>query len=538
MRILLVHARFPATYWSFHYALPISGHRAALPPLGLVTMAAHLPADWELRLVDMNVRPLADADIRWADAVLVGGMLVQAPSMKEVISRARALGVRVVAGGPAPTSVPQEFDDADVIFGGEVEGREEALVAAIQGQGRVRIPIDKHALPDVEISRVPRFDLYERGAYASVSVQYSRGCPFHCEFCDVIELFGQKPRVKSPRQLLAELDALHAAGWRGSLFVVDDNFIGNLKQVRLLVPELLAWQKQRGFPFDFYTEASVNLAREPELLAALVEAGFTSVFVGIETPDTEALASVGKKQNLRMDLNEAVDILSAAGLEVMAGFIVGFDTDGPAACDAQWKFLAEAPIPFAMLGLLQALPGTAMWRRLEREGRLRVVRADGDPFAGQNFEPKMDEATLLAGYAELLARVYTPENYLRRCEAFLERAPRGGTAGTHIQPERVGILLRAVWKLGVRSPRRGYFWRLLGKTLRRSPKRFTWAVSRAVQGEHLVRYTQEDVLPRIRQAHARALAARAAGPVVADRAPAAARVKAPVPSRSHASGAA
>jgi len=276
MRILLVYPRFPATYWSFHYALPISGHKAALPPLGLVTVAAHLPADWEVRLVDMNVRALEDADIRWADAVLTGGMLVQAPSMREVIARARALGVRVVVGGPAPTSVPHEFEDADVVFGGEVEGRGDALIAAIQGQGPVRIPIDKQALPDVQISPVPRFDLYQRGAYASVSVQYSRGCPFHCEFCDVIELFGRVPRVKTPAQLLAEIQALHDVGWRGSLFIVDDNFIGNLKQVRLLVPELLAWQQQRGFPFDFYTEASVNLAADASLTAAMVGEAPTS----------------------------------------------------------------------------------------------------------------------------------------------------------------------------------------------------------------------------------------------------------------------
>jgi radical SAM superfamily enzyme YgiQ (UPF0313 family) len=500
MNILLVHAEFPPTYWSFHYALPIAGARAALPPLGLATVAAHLPQAWQLRLIDLNVRALADADLRWADAVLVGGMLVQAESMREVLRRARALGVRTVAGGPAPTSVPEQFADADVIFGGEVEGRADQLIAAITGTGRVRIPLDRNALPDVRLAPVPRFDLYEPGAYASTSVQYSRGCPFHCEFCDVIQLFGQVPRVKTPAQVLAELDALHAHGWRGSVFIVDDNFIGNLKEVRKLVPELTAWQRVHGNPFDFYTEASVNLAREPELLTALVGAGFTSVFVGIETPDAAALAHTGKKQNLRLDLREAVDRLSAAGLEVMAGFIVGFDTDGPGACAAQWQFLANAPIPFAMVGLLQALPGTALSRRLQREGRLRGEPAGGDPFGRPNFDPIMDEATMLAGYAELLARVYTPENYVRRCLAFLERAPRAGTPGTQLQPHRVAVLMRAIWMLGIRSPRRRHFWHLLGATLRRSPRRFTWAVSRAIQGEHLIRYTAEDVLPRMRRA--------------------------------------
>jgi len=500
MRILLVHARFPATYWSFQYALPITGKKATMPPLGLATVAAHLPADWELRLVDMNIEALDDADLRWADAVLVGGMLVQADSMREVIDRAAALGVRTVAGGPAPSAVPDQFDTADVVFGGEVEGRSAELVAAITAPGRVRVPMDRDALPDITRSPLPRVDLYKADAYMSMNLQYSRGCPFHCEFCDVVQLFGNRPRVKQPSQVIAELEALLAQGWHGSVFVVDDNFVGNMKEVKRLLPELTAWQEAHGFPFELYTEASLNLARDPALVAGMVAAGFTSVFLGIETPSTAALAQVGKMQNLRLDINDAIDRLSRAGLEVMAGFIVGFDSDGPEAFAAQLEFLADAPIPFAMLGILHALPDTAMWRRLAREGRLRGLGTAGDPFGRPNFDPTMDERTLLAGYADLLARIYTPEAYLRRCLAYLERTPAGGTAGTHVHFDRVRMLHRAIWQVGVRSPRRGHFWKLIAAALRRSPRHFAWAVAHAVQSEHFFRYTTEDVLPRIRAA--------------------------------------
>lgn len=507
MRILLVYAEFPRTYWGFQYSLHIAGKRASLPPLGLITVASHLPPEWELKLVDMNVEPLADEALCWADAVLVGGMLIQAPSMRTVVRRARALGRRTVVGGPAASTSPDEFADADVVFGGEVEGREAELAALIVGApggmrpaaagGQTLVPLRKDARPAVTSSRVPRFDLLQLSAYSGMCVQYSRGCPFRCEFCDIIEIFGRVPRTKTPAQVLAELEALRRLGWAGSVFVVDDNFIGNIKQVRLLLPELRRWQEANGRPFELYTEASLNIARDRALVDAMVAAGFTSVFLGIETPSAEALAETQKTQNLRVDLVAAVEELTRAGLEVMGGFIVGFDSDQPSAFEAQRQFLADAPIPLAMVGLLTALPDTQLWRRLADEGRLRH-ESRGDQMTRPNFVPVMEEEALLAGYADLLRELYSVDGYLRRCRAALAMLPEPRV----LYPRRgwMASLVRAIAVLGVASPRRRMFWSLLAGALRRSLRRAPWAIAKAIQGEHLIRYTEMDVLPRIDRA--------------------------------------
>jgi radical SAM superfamily enzyme YgiQ (UPF0313 family) len=507
MRALLVYPEFPVTYWGFQHALPIVGKRASLPPLGLVTMAALLPRDWQLELVDMNIERLTDAQLDRADVVLVGGMLVQAESMREVIRRARRRGKRTVVGGPAPSTSPESFPEADAVFGGEAEGREAELVALIVGDGpgtvaarnpQRLVPLRADARPDVRTSPVPRFDLLDLSAYASMSIQVSRGCPFNCEFCDIIEIYGRRPRVKEPGQVLAELEALRVLGWRGSLFIVDDNFIGNIREVRKLLPEIERWQVQHGRPMDLYTEASVNLAREDALVEAMLSAGFSSVFLGIETPSPEALRSAKKLQNLRLDLHEAIDRLTRAGLEVFGGFIVGFDSDDVTAIGAQLEFLAGAPIPLAMVGLLTALPGTQLSRRLASEGRLRRD-SSGEQFGRPNFTPTMDEEALLGGYAELLAQVYAPESYARRCAAYLERAPRPRHR-VPLRPGSIKALLRSTWYLGVLSPHRRWYWSLLAAAARRSPRHMAWAISHAVQGEHFRRYTAEHVLPRLRQA--------------------------------------
>ena len=518
MRALLVYAQFPKTYWGIEYGLRIAGKRASLPPLGLVTMAAVLPSAWQLRLVDMNVQSLDDEALQWADVVLVGGMHIQGDSMREVIRRAHALGKRAVVGGPGPTTAPETFPEADAIFGGEVEGREAELLALIEAQRPAahapageqrRVDLDKSARPDVKRSPVPRYELLRMQEYTSMSVQYSRGCPFTCEFCDIIEIFGRLPRMKTPAQVLGELDRLYELGWRGSVFVVDDNFIGNLREVRKLLPELTAWQRARGMPYELYTEASVNLAKETEVVAQMVTAGFSSVFLGIETPSGVSLAAAKKRQNLKLDLVDAVDMLTRAGLEVMGGFIVGFDTDDVGAFEIQREFLADAPIPLAMIGMLTALPGTALWRRLGAEGRLRTGFM-GDAFGRPNFVTAMDEETLLSGYAALMRELYSVEGYLRRCMAYLERTPvRASSPRLRAGWER--ILLRSVWHLGVKSPRRRIFWALLTKVLRRSPGHVAWAFEKAIQGEHFLRYTQEDVLPMVERALAAVRRERASG---------------------------
>ena len=496
MRALLVQGRSAQTYWSYDHSLPYIGKAAALPPLGLITLAALLPKSWDLRLVDLNAGALSAAELDWADVVLVSGMLAQADSMREVLARARRRGRRTVIGGPAATSAPGDFPDADHVFQGEAEGRLELLVRTLEAPGpdapRLLSPEDS-VRPPMSASPIPRFDLLGIPRYASLSVQYSRGCPFHCEFCDIVELFGHVPRVKSPDQVVAELDALHRAGGRGSLFFVDDNFIGNRREVARLLPRIAAWQEANGRPFDLYTEASVDLAGEPALVEAMITAGFTGVFLGIETPSEESLAAAGKRQNLRMDPATAVARLTAAGFEVFAGFIIGFDTDGPDIFDRQIEFISRQPIPRAMIGLLNAAPNTALWRRLEREGRLRSTGL-GDQFHRPNFEPAMDEAALLAGYRRVLAAVYSDEAYYRRCQLHIEQASIR-SAPTSAPAFRA--LLRAIVGIGLLGPRRRHFWKLLARSIARGPHAFVRAVTLAVLGEHVIRYTHEVVIPRL-----------------------------------------
>jgi len=501
MRALLVQGRSPRTYWSFDRSLPFIGKAATMPPLGLATLAAHLPATWQLRLRDLNVAPLGDADLRWADAVLVSGMLVQAPSMREVLRRARSLGRRTVAGGAGPTAAPGLFDEADHLFRGEAEGRLDLLVRALEGQEpsppRLLSPEDGRR-PDLALARVPRFDLLDLPRYANHALQYSRGCPFDCEFCDIVELFGRVPRVKAPEQVVAELDALHARGARGALFFVDDNFVGNRREVARLLPVLRAWQEAHGFPFQFCTEASLDLAGAPALVDAMVGAGFEEVFLGIETPSAAALAETGKKQNLRMPAAQAVEVLTRAGLEVFAGFIVGFDSDGPDIFERQLELIANLPIPRAMVGVLAAIPGTQLWRRLEREGRLRGSGFAGDQFGRPNFEPSMDERALLSGYRRLLGALYEPGSYYHRCALHLDQVGLGpGALVGGSLSESLRAVARAAWHIGFLGPRRAHFWRLMARALRRGRGALRRAVSLAIVGESLIRYTDEDVLPRL-----------------------------------------
>lgn len=499
MRVLLVYPKFPTTYWGFQHSLPIIGKRATLPPLGLISVAALLPRAWEIRLVDMNIAALRDDDLRWADVVLASGMLVQEQSMHEILARSRELGRRTVLGGPACTTSPERFDDADCLFLGEAEGRVEALLAAIEGRSsEARVLHPPAARPSLHEVPVPRFDLLDISHYRSMCIQTSRGCPFTCEFCDIIEIFGRVPRVKQPAQVVNELDALRHLGYRGEVFIVDDNFIGNKKAVRPILSEIATWQRQAGSPFTFYTEASLNLTEDDWLVEAMHAANFTSVFIGIETPDEEALKKTRKKQNVGVDIRTALDKLTRSGLEVMAGFIVGFDGDRAESFDAHRELLRDAPLPLAMTGLLTALPGTALWRRLEREGRLRG-HSDGDAFARPNFAPTMAERELVEGYAKLLADLYAPKSYFGRSAALVD-AIGAPAHPTPLLVEDVVIALRALFRLGVLGERRSLFWRLLARALPRGVHAVRAAIACAVRGEHMIRYTEEVVLPRLRVA--------------------------------------
>jgi radical SAM superfamily enzyme YgiQ (UPF0313 family) len=498
MKVLCVSPCFPETYWGHEHALRLIGKRANLPPLGLLTVAALLPADWEVRLCDMNVRELDDADLDWADVVFLSGMLVQRPSMLEVAARARARGKRIVAGGPHATATPEAIaPHVDCIVVGEADELIGPLCEALAGDPAA-LPLRFVATTRPDLTRLPppRYDLLDVRAYHAIGVQWGRGCPFRCEFCDIVELFGRQPRTKDPAQLCRELDVLLATGFRGSLFVVDDNFVGNRKATMAMLDPLAAWMRAHRYPFQVFTEASIDLAGCDELMAKMVAAGFDCVFVGIETPSPEALRETHKLQNLAVDLDQAIEKLIRSGLDVSAGFIMGFDADDAAALDRQRAWVLRSPIPQAMIGVLTALPGTQLERRLVREGRL-LERSTGETFGRTNFKTKLPEATLLRTYRNALEHIYRPGEYFDRCLRAL--ALRPSSNGEISLPWRYAIscLLRSLWHQGVRGKYRGVYWRYLAKVLVRSPRRIARAVALAIGGEHMIRYTAESVLPRL-----------------------------------------
>jgi len=527
MRVLCVYPSFPKTYWGAELSLALTGKQSMLPPLGLLTVAALLPPSWPVRLADLNLRPLDPADLEWAEVVFVSGMLIQRESLHAVARAARAHGKRVVAGGAYASTSPDALAaEVDCVVVGEAEGLVAELVAALESGGVLPARLESAEYPDVRMTPTPRYELLEVSAYQSMGVQWSRGCPFNCEFCDIIEIFGRRARTKTPAQLLAELDAIYATGFRGSLFIVDDNFIGNKVEARRLLGPLERWMRAHGDPFCLYTEASLNLATDDALIDAMVAAGFSSVFIGIETPSAEALRHTQKLQNTTVDAEEAVRKLTARGLEVMAGFIVGFDTDDAEAVERQRVWIGRSPIPLAMVGLLIALPGTQLERRLEREGRL-IHESDGDNFMRTNFVTVLDEGKLLEGYARLLAEIYSCDGFYARALRSLALRPVDASRFRLPTGFALGCLVRSLWQQGVRSRRRGSYWRFLARALWRTPRRFRRAVGLAINAEHMVRFTDEEVLPRLRASIVQARTAPRAPrprltvrlPLLGDRAP-------------------
>jgi radical SAM superfamily enzyme YgiQ (UPF0313 family) len=514
LRALLVWPRFPKSYWGQEYALPLIGKAAVLPPLGLITVAALLPRHWELRLVDLNIETLADRDLLWADVVMVSAMRIQRDSFGEVVRRARALGKRVVAGGPYVTTAPDDAPGIDHLVIGEAEDVLPELARRLEMGEQAPARLAAATRPDVTKTPTPRFDLLRTDHYDCMSVQFSRGCPFACEFCDIIEIFGRVPRTKTPEQFLGELDAVRATGFRGPVFVVDDNFIGNKVAARKMLARLAGWSREHRQPFNFFTEASVNLADDDRLIAGLVAAGFSAVFVGIETPSREALLETNKRQNTHLDLELAIEKLVRAGLEVMAGFIVGFDADDETIFERQHQFISRSPISMAMIGILTALPGTQLWRRLAAEGRL-YCDSEGDAAYRPNFATRLPEAALVDGYRRLLARLYEPR-------AYFDRALRALTLQRHLSPPRhrrslsysVGALARSLWRQGLRGRYRGEYWRFLARSVLTAPRHFARAVALAIHGEHMVRYTLEEVLPRLAEPTPLARPAPLAEPLV------------------------
>jgi radical SAM superfamily enzyme YgiQ (UPF0313 family) len=483
MKILLINPEFPDTYWSFRHALPFERKRCAFPPLGLLTVSALLPKQWERRLVDLNVRSLKASDIEWADMVFVTGMLVQKESLHEAVRRCKAKGKRVVLGGPYVTTTIEDLPDADHIFIGEAESTLPQFIDDLE-RGETKKSYKALERPPLSTTPVADFHLADMKRYSAMSVQYSRGCPFNCEFCDIIEIYGRVPRTKSNQQILAELDALLRLGWRGTVFIVDDNFIGNKKNVRLLMPDLAAWQERNGHPFSFLTEASVNLADDHELLADMQHAGFRRVFLGIETPVEESLKEAQKTQN-RGNLLDSVKRIQSYGMEVMAGFIVGFDNDPADIFERQIDFIRESAIPLAMVGLLTALPDTQLWRRLEKEGRLLGESSGNNTNCALNFVPKMDAALLVEGYQSIMRTIYKPSEYYHRALESLKRTTQMGS-----EPARFDVFAalmafsRVLFKLGVMDRERKEFWRFLARTVARHRDQFPQSMRLAAMGYH------------------------------------------------------
>ncbi|MFN0086446.1 MAG: B12-binding domain-containing radical SAM protein [Blastocatellia bacterium] len=489
MKILFVYPEFPETYWSFSHALSFERKRSAFPPLGLLTVSAQLPAAWKRRLVDLNVQPLEPADIEWADIVFASAMLVQKDSLRRVVETCKSRGKRVVIGGPYITTNAADMPEADHIFLGEAETTLPEFVRDIE-RGEPRRVYQAAERPALTGAPVPDFHLADLSKYSAMSVQYSRGCPFQCEFCDIIEIYGRVPRTKTNEQVLSELDSLLRLGWRGMVFVVDDNFIGNKRNVKKLLPELAAWSERHNHPFSFITEASVNLAEDDELLDGMRRAGFRRVFLGIETPVAESLKETQKLQNTRQDLLSSVKKIQRFGMEVMGGFIVGFDNDPEDIFDRQVDFIRASAIPLAMVGLLNALPETQLWRRLAREGRLLATSSGNNTDGSLNFIPKMDAGRLMDGYKTILRTIYSPREYYQRALDCLERI-----AASTPEPRRDGLardvatLFRIVLALGVRDSARGEFWRYMGIAIRRHRNNFAAAVRLAALGYHFRKLT-------------------------------------------------
>ena len=489
-RILLVHPEFPTTYWSFDHALPFVGKKASLPPLGLMTVAAMLPPAYEVRLVDLNVTALSPADVSWADLVFLSAMIVQKESFDEVTALCRQLGKPVVAGGPYPISMYGQIQGVDHFVLDEAELTLPRFLEDLEKGRPGRVYRDERK-PDLTGTPVPRFDLIDVAAYDSMPLQYSRGCPYNCEFCDIIEMFGHVQRTKNPAQFLRELDAVWATGFRGGVFIVDDNFIGNRRKTRELLRAVVGWQKEHGHPFPLSTEASIDLAQDEELLDLMVEAGFVMVFVGIETPDEATLAFTQKTQNLKAGILASVLKIQARGIEVTGGFIVGFDTDTPDIYQRQIDFIQEAGIPIAMVGLLNAVPKTQLYKRLQAEGRLLADTTGNNTHTLRlNFVPRRPEAEVVEGYKRVLATLYSPENYFRRCATLLERLPRRSRSGRPVSWSGIRALLRSLVQQTF-SPYGWHYLSLLAGAALHRPALFPDAVACAIKGHHLFMITEE-----------------------------------------------
>ena len=485
IKALMVYPSYPETFWSFKYALKFIKKSSTFPPLGLLTVAAMLPRDWELKLVDLNIERLTDEDLQWADLVMISAMAVQRKSVECIIRRAKQAGKKIVAGGPLFTMHYEDFTHSvDHLVLGEAELTLPLFLEDLKKGKPERIYFPQ-GFADLERTPVPRFDLVKMKKYSSMNVQFSRGCPYNCEFCDIPLLYGHRPRTKSSGQIISELEALYNLGWRGGVFFVDDNFIGNKRKLkREILPELIKWSRFRNYPFHFFTEASLNLADDEELMDMMVEAGFDEVFVGIETPNPESLKEVHKTQNYRRNLLEAIEKIHKHGLIVQGGFILGFDSDPPGIFDAMVDFIQRSGIITAMVGLLQAPKGTKLYEKLKAQGRLIKEFVANNTDFSLNFIPRMDYKELVKGYKKVVDRIYSPEGIYERIKSFLNTYSPRTKARAKLTLGRIRAFIKSIFVIGLLDSGRIYYWKSLIKTFFKKPKLLPLTVTFEIYAYH------------------------------------------------------
>ncbi len=487
MKVLMVYPNCPDTFWSFKHALKFISKKAAHPPVGLLTVAAILPTQWEKRLVDMNIAPLKDSELEWADYLFVSAMAIHRESVREIIKRGKEKGVKIVAGGPLFTTDYVSFQGVDHYVLNEGEITIPMFLEDLK-QGIPRKVYSSDILPDLSKTPVPLWSLLNMDEYANMNIQYSRGCPFDCDFCDITNLFGKKVRTKTKEQVINELESLYLHGWKDQVFFVDDNFIGNKSKLKNeILPAIIEWMKKRKNPFVFSTEASINLADDDELIEMMVAAGFNAVFVGIETPEEDSLAECGKFQNKNRNLVECVKKIQKSGLQVTGGFILGFDNDSPSIFQKQIEFIQKSGIVTAMVGLLNAPKNTKLYNRLKQEKRiLRDVSGNNTDYS-LNFVPKMDPVKLVEGYKAVLQGIYSIKPYYERVFTFLKEHKLKNSS-CKFKMSHIGVFFRSILILGVREKGRKHYWKLILWTLFKKPRSFPVVITLAIYGFHFRKF--------------------------------------------------
>jgi len=483
LKALLIYPKYPDTFWSYKHALSFIHKKASLPPLGLLTVSSLLPKSWKKKLIDLNVNELKDEDILNADIVLISAMIVQRDSVEDIIKKVKPFGKFIVAGGPLFSTLYKDFPGIDCFVLNEGEITIPLFLKDIEN-GMVKYIYQSEEKPDITKTPIPDWSLINTNDYATMPIQVSRGCPYSCDFCDIIVMNGRNPRLKNPEQVIAELDAIYNIGWRNAVFIVDDNFIGNRKKVKLILNEITLWMKKYNKPFVLSTEASITLADDVEIINLLKESNFTSVFVGIETPEEESLKSCGKYQNTGKDMKEKVNFLQRNGLEVKGGFIVGFDTDTIKTFDKMIEFIQNSGIVTAMVGLLHALPKTKLFERLHKDGRILNGASGNNTDSTLNFIPIIDKDILIEGYKKILDTIYKPKNFYNRIIIYLNEYKEFATVSKLSFGITIKAITRSIWLMGITEKGKLHFWKMIFWTLLHKPKLISEAITQAIYGYH------------------------------------------------------